>query len=62
MLISYRLPGQELVLFSRPSEGILPRFSRPPIGCNNDESNHSRLIHRQPHNIMLLIFTKIFTF
>ena len=27
---------------------LLPRFSKPYIGCNNGESNHSVLINRKP--------------
>ena len=42
------LPGPAKLLFNGPSRGIMLRFSRPPIGCDNDESNHFVLIKRQP--------------
>ena len=35
------------VLLSRPSRSILPRFSRPPIVCDNDKCNYTALINRQ---------------
>ena len=37
------------LLLNRPSRGILPRFSTPPIVCKNDESNHTAIVNRQPH-------------
>ena len=36
------------LLFNRPSCGILLRFSRPHIVCDNAESNYTALINRQP--------------
>ena len=45
---SLRLPSLAMPLFNRPLRGILQRFSRPPTGCNNGNSNHSVLINRQP--------------
>ena len=49
--ISPRLPNPAMLPFHRPSTGILPRFSRPPIGCDNAKGKHSSLICRQPEAI-----------
>ena len=38
-----------ILLFNRMSRGILPIFSRPPIVCDNDETNYTALENRQPH-------------
>ena len=47
-LISPRLPSPVTIKGNRPTRGILPRFSRPPILCNNGESNLNALVYRQP--------------
>ena len=38
-----RLPSLATPLFNRPSESMLPRFSRLPM-CDNGERNHTGLI------------------
>ena len=42
------LPNPATLMFNRLARGILPKFSRPTILCNNDESNLTVLINRQP--------------
>ena len=39
MLINPRLPSLATLLFNRPTRGILSRFNRQPVFCDNDESN-----------------------
>ena len=46
--INPRLPCPVTLLFSRRPGGILLIYSRPLTGCNNNVSNHSVLISRQP--------------
>ena len=48
MLWNLCLPSPVTLMFNRPSRGILPRFTRPPIGCDNDQNNNSALRNRQP--------------
>ena len=46
-LFSPRSPSLAMLLLNSPSRGTLPRFSRPLIMCNNDESNHTALVNGQ---------------
>ena len=39
-----------MFLFNRPAGGLLPRFSWPPIMCDNNESNYAALKGRQPQS------------
>ena len=58
--VSPGLPSMATLLFNQPSRGTLPTFSRPPIGCDNDKSNHSALIRRQSQaikNVDISLFT-----
>ena len=42
------LPTPATLLFNRPTRGIVPRFSRSPVLCNNDKSNLTLLVNRWP--------------
>ena len=57
-----KLPSPATLLINRPSRGILPRFSRLSLGCDNDVSNHSTLINRQPQEVKILTLAKVFLF
>ena len=46
--ISPRLPSSATLLFNRPSRGLLPSLSRPPIVCDNYENIHTFRPGRQP--------------
>ena len=48
ILISLRLQSQVMLLFNRSSRSMLPRFSRSSIVFDNDESNHTSPINKQP--------------
>ena len=47
MLISPRSPSLAILLFNRPTGGILPRFNRQPLLCDHDECNLIVLIGQQ---------------
>ena len=42
--------------FNRPARGLLPRFSRQPTLCDNNDSNHTLLGCRQPNQTKIQIF------
>ena len=42
-LLSPGLLNLVMLLFNRLARGLLPRFSRPPIMCYNDVTNHTAL-------------------
>ena len=46
--VSSRLPSPAILMFDRLARGLLPRFNRPPITCDNNKSNHATLKSRQP--------------
>ena len=46
--ISPRLPRPAMLLFNRPSRGILPRFSRPSILCKKMMASILLLTNRNP--------------
>ena len=43
------LPRPAELLFDRPARGILPKFSRLYILCDNDENNYTNLVNRPLH-------------
>ena len=49
--ISTRLLSRATLMFNRPVRSILPRLSRPPLLCDNDESSLTVLMNRQPQLI-----------
>ena len=42
------LPVPAMLLFNRPTRGILPKVSRQPVLCDNDKSNLIALLERHP--------------
>ena len=59
--ISYGLPNMAMQLFNRPTRGILPKFSRPPILSDDDKNSHNSPVNRQPHVYVDVDAHKIFT-
>ena len=65
--MSLTLLSPVILFFNRSLRGILPRFSRPPIGCYTDDSIHCVLIDGQlqarkyvdvdTHKIICFFFT-----
>ena len=47
--ISPTLPSAATLLFNTPTRDTVQRLGRPPILCDNDESNFTVLLNRQPH-------------
>ena len=48
--LSPELPIPAMLPFNRLVRGLLPRYSRLPTMCSNDESNHGTLRRRQPQS------------
>ena len=44
------LPSPATLLFNHPVHGVMPVIDRKPIGGDNDDEHHSKLIHRQHKN------------
>ena len=61
-LISHGIPNQATLLFNRPTRGMLPKCSRPPILCNDDKSNFTTLVDRKPLLKEDIMFTKLFLY
>ena len=42
------------LMLNRQIQGIMPVLDHKPIGKDNDDEHHSKLIHRQHKNKMML--------
>ena len=56
------LPSLATLLFKRLARGLLPKFNRPPILCDNDENNYMTFVNRQSHAYVDADIHKIFLF
>ena len=48
--ISHMLPSLAMLLYHRPTRGMLPQFNRQPVLCDNDQSYFTALIDRWPQS------------
>ena len=44
------LPSPATLQFSCPVHGVMPVIDRKPIGGDNDDEHHSKLVHMQHKN------------
>ena len=49
-LLGQGLPSLAKLLFNCPVCGVMPVIDRKPIGGDNDDEHHSKLVHRQHKN------------